>query len=158
MTNFDKLNSFYQKVSEKSKTYIGYPTAVDFDYSELYPFLQFALNNIGDPTLPSSSEFNTHSFELEVLSFFAELFKAPANNCWGYVTNGGSEGNLYALYLARELYPNGMVYYSEATHYSVQKNISLLNMQSIAIRTNEKGEMDYEDLKDTIQWHRHQPA
>lgn len=93
-----------------------------------------------------------------MLSFFAELFKAPANNCWGYVTNGGSEGNLYALYLARELYPNGMVYYSEATHYSVQKNISLLNMQSIAIRTNEKGEMDYEDLKDTIQWHRHQPA
>lgn len=62
------------------------------------------------------------------------------------------------MYLARELYPNGMVYYSEATHYSVQKNISLLNMQSIAIRTNEKGEMDYEDLKDTIQWHRHQPA
>lgn len=31
-------------------------------------------------------------------------------------------------------------------------------MQSIAIRTNEKGEMDYEDLKETIQWHRHQPA
>lgn len=158
MRSHKKLNDFYNKVQEKSRSYIGYPCATDFDYSELYPFLQYSLNNIGDPSLPSSSDLNSHSFEREVLSFFAQLFKAPANNWWGYITNGGSEGNLYALYLARELYPDGMVYYSEATHYSVQKNISLLNMQSIVIRTDDKGEMDYEDLKETLQWHRHQPA
>jgi histidine decarboxylase len=51
-----------------------------------------------------------------------------------------------------------MVYYSESTHYSVQKNIHLLNMPSIVIRANENGEMDYNDLKDAIQLHRHQPA
>lgn len=153
-----QLNDFYKTIGEKAKTFIGYPCATDFDYSELYPFLSYALNNIGDPSLSSSAGMNSHAFEREVLSFYADLFKAPPNNWWGYVTNGGSEGNMYALYMARELYPDGMVYYSEATHYSVQKNISLLNMQSIVIRTDSRGEMDYEDLKDTIQWHRHQPA
>ena len=51
-----------------------------------------------------------------------------------------------------------MVYYSEATHYSIQKNIHLLGMDSITIRANEMGEMDYDDLEVTIQMHRHQPA
>jgi len=158
MNNHKKLQDFFHAIQRKSETYIGYPCASDFDYSELYPFLQYPLNNVGDPFLPSSSDLDSHDFEREVLSFFARLFKAPPHNWWGYVTNGGSEGNLYALYLARELYPDGMVYYSEATHYSAQKNISLLNMQSIVIRANEKGEMDYEDLKETLQWHRHRPA
>lgn len=152
------LEQLISKVSERSKQFIGYPTAVDFDYSPLYPLLQYSLNNVGDPFVDSHSDMNTRKFEREVVSWYADLFNAPATNWWGYVTNGGSEGNLYALYLARELYPTGMVYYSEATHYSVQKNIHLLNMDSIVIRTNENGEMDYDDLSDMIQLHRHQPA
>lgn len=34
----------------------------------------------------------------------------------------------------------------------------LLNMPSIVIRAKENGEMDYDDLADTIHFHRHQPA
>jgi histidine decarboxylase len=153
----DQLNSFFKKIESRAKNYIGYPAGRTFDYSELYPFLNCSLNNIGDPFV-ESGDMHSKVFEREVLSFFAEIFKAPVDNWWGYVTNGGSEGNLYALYLARELYPEGMVYYSEATHYSVQKNIHLLGMPSIVIRTQPNGEMDYEDLKDTIGMHRHKPA
>jgi histidine decarboxylase len=153
----EQLQSFLAKIEQRSKTYIGYPAAVDFDYTEIYPFLNYALNNVGDPYV-ASNDMQTKWFEQEVIKFFAELFQAPQNNHWGYVTNGGSEGNLYALYLARELFPNGMVYYSEATHYSVQKNLHLLGMDSIVIRCNEKGEMDCEDLKETIQLHRHRPV
>lgn len=154
----DALNKLFSKIKERSTTFIGYPTAVDYDYSELYPLLQYSLNNVGDPFIDSHSDMNTKSFEREVVEFYARMFNAPENNWWGYVTNGGSEGNLYALYLARELYPNAIVYYSEATHYSVQKNIHLLNMPSIVIRSQENGEMDYEDLADTIHYHRQQPA
>jgi glutamate/tyrosine decarboxylase-like PLP-dependent enzyme len=117
-----------QQVAERAEYFIGYPIAVDFDYSNLYPLLKYPLNNIGDPFIESIYDLNSRSFEKEVISFFAELFCASLDNGWGYVTNGGSEGNLYGLYVARELYPQGMVYYSEATHYSVQKNIHLLNM------------------------------
>lgn len=152
-----ELQCYLAKIRERAKNFIGYPAAVEYDYQNLFPLLNYSLNNVGDPFV-ESNDMHSKQFEREVVSFFADLFQAPASNHWGYVTNGGSEGNLYALYLARELYPQGMVYYSEATHYSVQKNIHLLNMDSIVIRSNEKGEMDYEDLGETIQWHRHRPA
>lgn len=153
----EEFKTFLNTIQLRSKTFIGYPTAIDFDYSELFPLLQFSLNNIGDPYV-ASFDMHTKAFEQEVIQFFAELFNAPQNNHWGYVTAGGSEGNLYALYLARELFPHGMVYYSEATHYSVQKNVHLLNMDSIVIRCQDNGEMDYDDLKETIQLQRHRPA
>lgn len=151
------LSEFIHKIEERSKYYIGYPAATDFDYTELYPLLKYGLNNVGDPMIDNHVDMHTKQYEREVLHFFADLFYAPQHNWWGYVTNGGSEGNLYGLYLARELYPQGMVFYSEATHYSIQKNIQLLGMNSIVIRSQENGEMDYDDLTETIQMHRHQP-
>lgn len=154
----DRLHNYMAQVKERASTLIGYPISFDFDYSELYPLLKYPLNNLGDPLVESTYDLNSRSIEREVVQFFCDLFKAPTNNSWGYVTNGGSEGNLYALYVARELYPKGMVYYSESTHYSVNKNIHLLNMPSIVIRSKENGEMDYDDLKDAIHLHRHQPA
>jgi len=160
MTIYEKgqLEDYLHKVMHRANQFLGYPIATDFDYSDLYPLLKYPLNNVGDPLIESTYDLNSRSIEKEVVEFFANLFRAPKNNSWGYVTNGGSEGNLYGLYVARELYPNAMVYYSEATHYSVQKNIHLLNMPSIVIRTYSKGEMDYVDLKEAMQLHRHRPA
>lgn len=153
-----RLQEYIAKATERSQHFIGYPIAQDFDYTELYPLLRLPLNNVGDPLIESTYDLNSRSIEQEVLQFFAELFHAPRDNWWGYVTNGGSEGNLYGLYVARELYPNGIVYYSEATHYSVQKNIQLLNLKSIIIRTQANGEIDYADLRQMLQMHRDQPV
>lgn len=153
-----RLDEYIAKVKERSQSFLGYPVSIDFDYSEIFQLLKYPLNNLGDPLIESTYDLNSRSIEREVVQFFADVFKAPKDNSWGYVTNGGSEGNLYALYVARELYPHGMVYYSEATHYSIQKNINLLNMPSIVIRAQENGEMDYEDLKDAVHTHRDRPA
>ncbi|MBM5782811.1 MAG: histidine decarboxylase [Pelagibacterales bacterium] len=152
------LENYIGKVKDRAKNFLGYPVSIDFNYSDLFELLNYPLNNLGDPLIESTYDLNSRSIEREVVKFFAEIFKAPKENSWGYVTNGGSEGNLYALYVARELYPNGMVYYSEATHYSIQKNINLLNMPSIVIRAKDNGEMDYEDLKDAVHTHRDRPA
>lgn len=153
-----QLTNYIERAEERAQFFLGYPIARDFDYTDLYPLLRLPLNNIGDPLVESTYDLNSRSLEQEVLRFFADLFKAPVDNWWGYVTNGGSEGNLYGLYVARELYPNGIVYYSEATHYSVQKNIQLLNLRSIVIRTDERGEMDYADLSQMLHMHRDHPA
>ena len=149
-----RLEEFLEKIKARSNNYIGYPAGRDYDYTELYPLLDYSLNNVGDP-FNQSNDMSSKEFEREVIEFYADYFNAPKNNYWGYVTSGGSEGNLYALYLARELYPNGIVYYSEATHYSIQKNIHLLNMNSIVVRSQPNGEMDYNDLGETIQMNRH---
>ena len=45
--------------------------------------------------------------------------------------------DVYGLYLARELFPSGIVYFSQASHYSVSKNIHFLNMRDIMIRAQD---------------------
>jgi histidine decarboxylase len=156
--NAGKLKGLMERLTADSALMLGYPVSKDFDYSELAKFLNFPINNLGDPFVDSTYNVDTREMEREVLEFFAELFRAPVNNWWGYVTNGGSEGNLYGLYLAREIHPKGIVYFSQATHYSVQKNLHLLNMPNIVIRTRPTGEIDYDDLRDTIKMNRHMPV
>ena len=152
------LSDLLTSVKKQTDLFLGYPVAKDFDYQDLADFLKYPMNNLGDPFVTSTYGVGSRELEKEVVQFFAELFRAPEDNWWGYVTNGGSEGNLYGLYLARELHPKGMVYYSEATHYSVQKNLHLLNMSNIVIRTQENGEIDYDDLEYTIRMNRHMPV
>jgi len=153
-----RLEEVFNRIKEENKHIIGYPVSKDFDYSDLYDFLNYPINNVGDPFEEGTGKIQTHTLEREIIDFFARLFRANPLDYWGYVTNGGSEGNLYGLYLARELYPNAMVYFSESTHYSVKKNIHLLGIPNITIRSQENGEIDYQDLEDTLRFNRQKPA
>jgi len=152
--DIQRLTEHLRNVDTHSEIMMGYPAARDFDYTGLLPFLDYPLNNVGDPFVDSTSKIDSREFEREVLSWWADIMNAPKDNWWGYVTNGGTEGNLYGLYLARELYPNSIVYYSKDTHYSVSKNLHFLNMRNIMIRALPNGEIDYEDLRETIRVNR----
>lgn len=154
----NQLQELQKKLEIARDQFLGYPVSKDFDYSELYDFFKYPINNLGDPFDKCTYLVHTHQMEREVIAFFAELFRADPKNFWGYVTNGGSESNLYGLYLARELYPEAMVYYSEATHYSVRKNIHLLNIPGIIIKAQENDEIDYDDLENALKMNRHRPA
>ncbi|CAM1335114.1 histidine decarboxylase [Tenacibaculum aestuariivivum] len=153
-----KLVTLKKQLTIARDTFLGYPVSKDFDYSNLNEFLQFPINNLGDPFEQGTYQVQTHEMEREVIAFFAKLFRANPKDFWGYVTNGGSESNLYGLYLARELYPKAIVYYSESTHYSVRKNIHLLNIPSIVIKSQENGEIDYQDFENTVRMNRHKPV
>jgi histidine decarboxylase len=152
-----QLDRFLDRLKHDAELEIGYPVAFDFDYSALTPFLSFSLNNAGDPFMPMTYLLNSHDFEQEVVAFFAGLARAPLDKWWGYVTNGSTEGNLYGLYLARELLPDGIVYFSQDSHYSVGKNLHFLNMRHIMIRSQSNGEIDYEDLRETLRIRRDAP-
>ena len=152
-----RLDDFYRQMQKQAATFAGYPVAGNFDYRELFPFMHLPLNNVGDPFNQCIYHLHTREFECEVVEWFARLMHAPEDGWWGYVTNGGTEGNLYGLYLARELYPAGMVYFSQDTHYSVSKNLRLLRMPHIMLRSQRTGEMDYDDLRETLRIHRDVP-
>ena len=145
-----EFENFLQLLKDKKRTFVGYPVNTTFDYSEISDFLEYPINNVGDPFDSSYYGINSKKFEVKVLDWFAKLYKAPPDNYWGYVTNGGTEGNMYGLYLARELYPKGVVYYSQDTHYSVSKNIRMLGMEHVMIKSRRNGEMDYDDLRHMI--------
>lgn len=152
-----QLDQFLSYLEEVAAKEMGYPVAFDFDYRALDPFLSFSLNNAGDPFMPMTYLLNSHEFEREVVSFYAELAKAPEDQWWGYVTNGSTESNLYGLYLGRELLPDGIAYFSQDSHYSVGKNLHFLNMRHIMIRSQPNGEMDYDDLRETLRIRRDAP-
>jgi histidine decarboxylase len=154
----NRLEELKSTLINQSRLVLGYPVSKDFNYEELIPFFRLMINNIGDPFEQGTHKVQTHEIEKEVISFFAKLLRADPNNYWGYVTNGGSESNLYGLYLAREMYPKGMVYYSDATHYSVRKNIHLLGIPSIVIRSQLNGEIDYTDFEQAVKMNQDKPA
>lgn len=153
----DKLDELLAVIAQASDQQIGYPATCQLDYSPLYPFLKYPINNIGDPFVSSAFRLHTHQIEREVLETFGQWLHAPSDDFWGYINNGGTEGNMYGVFLARELYPEGMVYFSEDTHYSVSKSLRLLNVRNIMIKSQPNGEIDYEDLKETIFIHRDIP-
>ncbi len=112
---------------------------------------------MGDPFAGSNYRLNTHEFEREVVAEIATLTQAPEDDWWGYVTSGGTEGNMYGLYVARELFPEGICYFSEDTHYSVAKILRLQHTRSIMIKSAPDGSMDYADLRETLRIHRDVP-
>ncbi|NOX99150.1 MAG: aminotransferase class V-fold PLP-dependent enzyme, partial [Verrucomicrobia bacterium] len=153
-----RLDDFYETLKSETGLFAGYPCNADFDYTPLYRFLEFPINNVGDPYLASNYHLNSHEFECEVLEVARELTHAPADDFWGYVTNGGTEGNMYGIFLARELYPEGIVYYSEDTHYSVNKVLRMLHIRNVMIRSNPDGTIDLDDLRESINIHRDTPV
>ena len=153
-----RLAELKETYEEASAYALGYPVNFDFDYEEILPFLQFNANNVGDPFHGTNYRVNSHDFEREVVGKFANLMRLDPEDAWGYVTTGGTEGNMYGLYMARELHPQGVVYFSQDTHYSILKIMQVLNMRNIMIKSQDNGEIDYEDLYETIRINRDVPV
>jgi histidine decarboxylase len=153
-----RLEETYEYVRRQCATFVGYPCRGNLDFGPLLPFMAYPINNVGDPFAPSSYRVHTRQIEREVLAWFAELTHIADDQYWGYVTNGGTEGNLYGLFLARERFPAGIVYYSEDTHYSVYKNLRVLNMRHVMIKSRPAGQIDCRDLYETIRINRDCPA
>ncbi|CDG20727.1 Histidine decarboxylase [Xenorhabdus poinarii G6] len=146
----DRLDAFWYHCVKNQYFNIGYPESSDFDYSYLQRFMQFSINNCGDWGAECNYLLNSFEFEKEVMQYFAELFKIPFEDSWGYVTNGGTEGNMFGCYLGRELFPDGTLYYSKDTHYSVAKIVKLLRIKSCLVESLPTGEIDDHDLLQKI--------
>jgi histidine decarboxylase len=59
--------------------------------------------------------------------------------------------------VAREIFPQGICYFSEETHYSVGKILRLQHTRNIMIKSRPDGAMDYDDLRETLRMHRDVP-
>jgi len=94
------------------------------------------------------SNYGVHSrmFEVAVIDFFAKLYKIPKDEYWGYVTTCGTEGNLHGILLAREVLPDGILYSSTESHYSIFKAADYYRMKAIPIPSINTGEINYEIL------------
>jgi glutamate/tyrosine decarboxylase-like PLP-dependent enzyme len=65
-----------------------------------------------------------------VLNWFARLWEIDEQEYWGYITNCGTEGNLHGILVGRENFPDGVLYASRETHYSVFKAARMYRMDA----------------------------
>lgn len=135
-------------------TSLGYPASkldgkvfYDADFLKDAPVLQTFVanpNHIGCHTLgDSESAFKgTHELEKEVLNVLAvDVFKAKSNEFDGYISPGGTEANIQAIWMYRNyfMYKKNakleeiVILASEDTHYSIPKGANLLQIDWLKI-------------------------
>ena len=69
-----------------------------------------------------------------VLNWFARLWEIDEDEYYGYITTCGTEGNLHGLYVGRENLPDGILYASQESHYSVFKAARMYRMPAVKVR------------------------
>jgi histidine decarboxylase len=99
--------------------------------------------------LQVESNYGVHSreFEVGVLNWFAKLWDIEKDDMWGYITNCGTEGNLHGILVGRENLPDGILYCSKESHYSVLKAARMYRMDAVEINTLSTGEIDLEHFE-----------
>ncbi|HEY9845582.1 MAG TPA: histidine decarboxylase, partial [Candidatus Caenarcaniphilales bacterium] len=152
-----ELAEFKGILLKRTQFHAGYPYNLDYNYELLQEFFNFSINNLGDPFVDSNYGIDSKYFEKKVLSFFAKLYEIEESNYWGYVTTCGTEGNLYGLLVGREVYPDGTLYASQESHYSVFKAAKLYRMKSVMLPSLENGELNYDYFEAALE-HESQPV
>jgi len=152
------LKAYDNHLKQRSSVHFGYPYNLMYNHEELYEFMKYSINNLGDPFIPSNYGVHSRQFECSVIDFFADLWKIGPGDYWGYVTTCGTEGNLHGILLARECHPDGILYSSRETHYSVFKAARYYRMDAKAIPTLPQGEIDYDVLAAELEKNRDRPA
>ena len=145
---------------------LGFQDNRDLDYTAAaVPYLNIAvINNYGDPNFGDAYNYSTKRMERNVLDYYASLWHAnwphdpgDPDSYWGYVLSmGATEGNLFALYTAREYLSGGattsdpkstgsshlyleaksdnaftpVAFFSQDTHTSVKKALGILKISN----------------------------
>jgi histidine decarboxylase len=141
------IAEYSDHLGERTAHHLGYPYNLDFDFCELEKVHRFSVNNLGDPFVESNYGVHSRKFEIGVLEWFARVWDIEVDDMWGYVTNCGTEGNLHGILTGREVLPDGILYCSRATHYSVPKASRMYRMPLCLVDTLEGGEIDCVHLR-----------
>lgn len=152
------LQAYDKYLQQRSSVHFGYPYNLMYDHQELFNFMKYSINNLGDPYVTSNYSVHSRQFERAVIDFFARLWKADEDSYWGYVTTSGTEGNLHAILVARECHPDGILYTSNETHYSIFKAARYYRMDCRSIPTLPMGEINYDLLERELDMNRDKPA
>ncbi|XP_038886253.1 serine decarboxylase isoform X1 [Benincasa hispida] len=152
------LARYRKNLLERTKYHLGYPYNLDFDYGALGQLQHFSINNLGDPFIESNYGVHSRQFEVGVLDWFARLWEIEKNEYWGYITNCGTEGNLHGILVGREVLPDGILYASRESHYSVFKAARMYRMDCVKVDTLVSGEIDCVDLRVKLLANKDKPA
>ena len=123
-----KVDKYYANNLRKRRYMFGYPANME-DYSYTTSYLRhleskmYLMNNCGDPYQKGNYGMDSKSTEKKIISLVAENFGISQGEYWGYITSGGTESNFWGIREGFNRFPNGRLYFSDDTHYSVEKYV-----------------------------------
>jgi tyrosine decarboxylase / aspartate 1-decarboxylase len=91
-------------------------------------YVRFLETNIGDPELCPG----TKAMESEYLAFLGNMLKRPKLGS-GLIVSGGTEGNITAMWLARQLSGKNEIILPKSAHFSFTKLASLMGMRLVEV-------------------------
>ena len=94
-------------------------------------YIRFLETNLGDPELFPG----TREIESKFIQFISELLNAPKNHL-GLIGSGGTESNITAMWLAKQLTGKKEILVPENAHFSFEKIASLIDMKLVSIPLN----------------------
>lgn len=142
------INEHAEALLDEEPFVAGFPGNLAWDYRAYAKLMAVLCNNVGDPHSGDASAVNAKAFERHIINFLTDFTRGDPHRTYGYVTNGGSEGNLFGLLTARNALPNAPVYVTSATHYSVAKAAEMLRMRLITVPSRPDDTMDPDALHD----------
>jgi tyrosine decarboxylase/aspartate 1-decarboxylase len=108
-------------------------------------YIQFLETNLGDPELcPGTKE-----IESRFIAFISKLLHAPKTS-GGQIVSGGTEGNITAMWIAKQLSGKKEVILPESAHFSFQKIASLMNMKLVETPLTNEYVIDITKMKKMI--------
>lgn len=108
-------------------------------------YIRFLETNLGDPELfPGTKE-----IEIRYISFLKKLLNAPKQSS-GIIGTGGTESNIIAIWLAKNLSSKREIIIPKTAHFSFQKIVSLMDIKLIPVNLTKKYHMDILDVKNKI--------
>jgi len=105
-------------------------------------YIRFLETNLGDPELCPG----TKAIEDRFLAFLAELLHAP-RKATGQVVSGGTEGNITAMWLAKQLTKKTDIVLPKSAHFSFEKVASLMGMRLVEVPLIKDYTLDVSQLK-----------
>lgn len=137
----------------------------DAPFLENAPFLSTLIanpNHIGCHTMADTDKIfeGTQEIEKDLIRICAEqIFGGHPNEQDGYVSSGGTEANIQAVWIYRNYFIKNFMcradeialIYSEDSHYSFSKAANILNVKSLIVHVEENSrEILFNDLEEKI--------
>lgn len=86
--------------------------------------------------------------EEEVIEIIGKLFSNP--EAGGYITSGGTEGNIFSLWLARKVKEGNKVIAPRSVHYSIDKACDLQKLELVHTNLDDRYKAEVEDIKENL--------
>ena len=108
-------------------------------------YVKFLDTNLGDPELfPGTKE-----IEDSLKKYILKLLNAP-KSAGGVVVSGGTEGNITAMWLAKEISKKNEIIIPKSAHFSFEKIASIMSMKLIPLDLTKDFVVDINNLKKNI--------